>query len=90
MPQASCRLRLRQFLGKLSINLTYKRFVMRVKNLFGLLVEKRKYNVYHPLGVDKVIADLAKVVRCNLNVVDARREAPSSLESRIFKFSFTH
>ena len=43
-----------------------------LKNLFGLLAEKRKYGVYHPLGVDKVLADLAKVVRCDLNVVDAR------------------
>ena len=41
------------------------------KNLFGLLAEKRKYSVYHPLGVDKVIADLAKIVRCDLNIVDA-------------------
>jgi len=43
-----------------------------LKNLFGLLAEKNKYGVYHPLGVDKVIADLAKIVRCDLNIVDAR------------------
>ena len=43
-----------------------------LKNLFGLLAEKNKYGVYHPLGVDKVIADLAKIVRCDLNVVDTR------------------
>ncbi len=43
-----------------------------LKNLFGLLAEKRKYGVFHSLGVDKVIADLVKVVRCDLNVVDAR------------------
>ena len=43
-----------------------------LKNLFGLLAERDKYGVYHPLGVDKVIADLAKIVRCDLNVVDAR------------------
>lgn len=43
-----------------------------LKNLFGLLAERDKYGVYHPLGVDRVIADLAKVVRCDLNVVDAR------------------
>lgn len=42
-----------------------------LKNLFGLLAEKRKLRVYHPLGVDKVIADVAKVVRCDLNIVDA-------------------
>lgn len=41
------------------------------KNLFGLLAEKHKYSVYHPLDVDKVIADLAKVVICDLNIVEA-------------------
>lgn len=43
-----------------------------LKNLFGLLTERNKYGVYHPLGVDNVIADLVKIVRCDLNVVDAR------------------
>jgi len=42
-----------------------------LKNLFGLLAEGNKYGVYHPLGVDNVIADLMKVVRCDLNIVDA-------------------
>jgi len=42
------------------------------KNLFGLLAEKHKYSVFHPLNVDKVISDLAKVVRCDLNIVDAQ------------------
>jgi len=42
-----------------------------LKNLFGLLAERRKYNVYHPLGIEKVIADVAKTIRCYLNVVDA-------------------
>ena len=45
-----------------------------VKNLLGLLAEKRKYSVYHPLGVDKVIADLMKIVRCDLNVADVRNK----------------
>jgi len=45
-----------------------------LKNLFGLLAEKRKYAVYHPHGVDNIIADLAKIVRCDLNVVDAGDE----------------
>jgi len=45
-----------------------------LKNLFGLLAERRKYSVYHPLGVDRVIADVAKAVRCDLNVVDAREQ----------------
>ena len=43
-----------------------------LKNLFGLLAERNKYGVYHPIGVDKVIADVAKVVRCDLNIVDTR------------------
>lgn len=51
-----------------------------LKNLFGLLAEKRKYSVYHPLGVDKVIADLAKVVRCDLNIVDAGEEVIVGLD----------
>jgi len=42
-----------------------------LKNLFGLLAERRKYGVYHPLGVDRVIADVAKVVRCDLSIADA-------------------
>ena len=41
-----------------------------LKNLFGLLAEKRKYLIYHPRGVDKVIADLAKIIKCNLTIVD--------------------
>lgn len=44
------------------------------KNLFGLLAETRKFSVYHPLGVDQVIADLAKIVRCDLNIVDAKKQ----------------
>ena len=42
-----------------------------LKNLFGLLAERRKYGVYHPLGIEKVIADVAKTIRCDLTVVDA-------------------
>jgi len=42
-----------------------------LKNLFGLLAERRKYLIYHPRGVDNVIADLAKIIRCDLNIVDA-------------------
>jgi uncharacterized protein (DUF362 family) len=45
-----------------------------LKNLFGLLAEKRKYSVYHPQGMDNVIADIAKVVRCDLNIVDAQNK----------------
>lgn len=50
------------------------RLTCGLKNLFGLLAEKRKYAVYHPRGVDNVIADLAKIVRCDLNIVDAGDE----------------
>ena len=45
-----------------------------IKNLFGLLPQKHKFRVYHPLGVDKVIADIANVIRPDLNVVDAGRK----------------
>ncbi|WP_455364466.1 DUF362 domain-containing protein [[Eubacterium] cellulosolvens] len=41
-----------------------------LKNLFGLLPEKRKYSRYHPLGMDKVTADIAKIVKPDLNIVD--------------------
>lgn len=47
------------------------RLTCALKNLFGLLAEKRKYLVYHPRGVDNVIADLVKTIRCDLNIVDA-------------------
>jgi uncharacterized protein (DUF362 family) len=42
-----------------------------LKNLFGVLPEKRKYDAYHVLGINNVIADVAQVVKPNLNVVDA-------------------
>jgi uncharacterized protein (DUF362 family) len=41
-----------------------------LKNLFGLLPEKHKYSQYHPLGMDNVVADIAQVVKTDLNVVD--------------------
>ncbi|MBS7649841.1 MAG: DUF362 domain-containing protein [Candidatus Bathyarchaeia archaeon] len=40
------------------------------KNLFGLLPQKHKYSIYHPLGIDKVVADIAQTVRPHLNIVD--------------------
>lgn len=46
-------------------------FTCALKNLFGVLPEKRKYDVYHVLGINNVIADVAQVVKPNLNVVDA-------------------
>ena len=42
-----------------------------LKNLFGLLPERRKYGTYHPLGMDRVIADIAQVVKPDLNITDA-------------------
>lgn len=42
-----------------------------LKNLFGFLPQKRKYSLYHPLGMDNVIADIVQVVKPDLNVVDA-------------------
>jgi uncharacterized protein (DUF362 family) len=51
-----------------------------LKNLFGLLAEKRKFSVYHPLGVDQVIADLAKIVRCDLTIVDAKDQVLVSVD----------
>ena len=41
-----------------------------LKNLFGLLPEKRKYSAYHPLGMDNVIADIAQVVKPDLNIAE--------------------
>lgn len=51
------------------------RLTCALKNLFGLLPQKRKYGVYHPLGMDKVIADIAQVVKPDLNIVDAGSKA---------------
>jgi len=47
------------------------RLTNALKNLFGLLPQERKYSIYHPLGIDEVIADIAQVVKTDLNVVDA-------------------
>jgi len=47
------------------------RITNALKNLFGLLPQRRKYSVYHPLGIDNVIADVAQVVKPDLNVADA-------------------
>jgi len=47
------------------------RFTCALKNLFGLLPEKRKHDAYHVLGINNVIADVAQVIKPNLNIVDA-------------------
>jgi len=51
------------------------RLTCALKNLFGLLPQKRKYIGYHPLGMDKVIADIAQIVKADLNIVDAGSKA---------------
>jgi uncharacterized protein (DUF362 family) len=48
------------------------RLTCALKNLFGLVPQKRKYYIYHPFGgMHKVIADVAQVVKPDLNIVDA-------------------
>lgn len=41
-----------------------------LKNLFGIVAVKGKYFRYHPRGMDKVISDIAKIVKPNLNIVE--------------------
>jgi len=50
------------------------RLTNALKNLFGLLPQKRKYSMYHPLGMDEVIADISQLVKTDLNVVDAEEK----------------
>jgi uncharacterized protein (DUF362 family) len=47
------------------------RLTSALKNLFGLLPQKHKYSVYHPLGMDEVLADIAQVITPDLNIVEA-------------------
>lgn len=48
------------------------RLTCTLKNLFGLLPQKRKYYLYHLFGgMHKVIADVSQIVKPNLNIVDA-------------------
>lgn len=42
-----------------------------LKNLFGLIAVRNKYRALHPMGVSRVIADLYKVLKPSLNIVDA-------------------
>lgn len=46
-------------------------FTCALKNLFGLVAVRSKYAELHPLGVDKVIADVYQVIKPDLNIVDA-------------------
>ena len=50
------------------------RLTCALKNLFGLLPEKRKFSVYHPLGIDEIIADIFQIVKPDLNIVDAGKK----------------
>jgi len=48
------------------------RLTCALKNLYGLLPQKRKYYLYHSFGgMHKVIADVAQIVKPDLNIVDA-------------------
>ncbi len=51
------------------------RLTRALKNLFGLLPQKNKFVEYHSLGITNVIADIAQVVKPDLNVVDAGSKA---------------
>ncbi len=42
-----------------------------LKNLFGLLPDKQKFLRYHTKGINRVIADVAKVVKPDLVLVEA-------------------
>jgi len=57
------------------------RLTCALKNLFGLLPQKRKYIRYHPLGMEKVIADIAQIVKPDLNIVDAGGKAILGLDA---------
>ncbi len=47
-----------------------------LKNLFGLVPKKRKYYRHHLFGgMDRVIADIAQIVKPDLNIVDAGSKA---------------
>ncbi|MCW3975906.1 MAG: DUF362 domain-containing protein [Candidatus Bathyarchaeota archaeon] len=50
------------------------RLTCALKNLFGLLPEKRKFSVYHPLGIDEIVADIYQAVKPDLNIVDAGKK----------------
>ena len=57
------------------------RLTCALKNLFGLLPQKRKYIRYHPLGMEKVIADIAQIVKPDLNIVDVGSKAILGLDA---------
>ena len=61
------------------------RLTCALKNLFGLLPEKRKFSVYHPLGIDEIVADIYQAVKPDLNIVDAYRVTMDNGPSRARK-----
>lgn len=50
------------------------RLTCYVKNMFGLLMVKSKFLNYHAKGVDKVLADLVKVVPKGLHIAEVKDE----------------
>jgi len=54
-----------------------------LKNLFGLVASKMKYFKYHPLGMDRVIADLAQIIKPDINIVETRDKIVVSPDSLI-------
>jgi uncharacterized protein (DUF362 family) len=58
-------------LAKMGIH-SSTRITGALKNLFGLLPEKHKYSVYHPLGMNEVVADIAQIVKPSLNIVEVK------------------
>lgn len=45
-----------------------------IKNLFGLIAEKNKFVKYHIRGINGVIADVVKVIKPSINIVEVRDE----------------
>ncbi|OYT64964.1 hypothetical protein B6U74_04465 [Candidatus Bathyarchaeota archaeon ex4484_205] len=41
-----------------------------LKNLFGLVASKAKFVKYHPIGMDKVVVDVAQIIKPSLNLVE--------------------
>ena len=59
------------------------RLTCALKNLFGLLPQKHKYLRYHPLGMSNVIADIAQVVKSDLNIVDGGSKVILGLDALV-------
>ena len=57
-------------IGKIGIHSTTT-ITVACKNLFGLVSSKMKYFKYHPLGMDRVIADLVQIIKPDVNIFEA-------------------